>query len=224
MDNAYRHSWNNGSDIDLPIGKIVCVGRNYLAHIQELSNPIPDEPVLFMKPSTALVPFTEPVVVPHGQGACHHELEIAVLINEQLSAVSEKKALESVAGYGLALDLTLRDVQAKMKKKGLPWERAKAFDGSCPMTPFIPADQVEHPQQLTFSLKRNGKIQQNGDARLMMYGIGALIAHISQLFTVLPGDVILTGTPDGVGPLEPGDRLQAVLDNGDGIVWQTEMK
>ncbi len=201
----------NGDLIDLEPGKIVCVGRNYLAHIQEMGSAVPEEPVLFMKPNTALVPLEEPLRLPAGQ-TCHHELEIAALIGRRLSRVDAGEAQAAVLGYALALDLTLRDLQADLKKKGLPWERAKAFDGSCPLGPFVPPDQLPDIQSLGFTLHVNGALRQDGRTGLMIYPVFDLIAHISQQFTLLPGDLVLTGTPAGVGPLVSGDRLALALD------------
>ncbi|MCP5420714.1 MAG: fumarylacetoacetate hydrolase family protein [Gammaproteobacteria bacterium] len=203
----YRHRNRDGSDIALPVGKVVCVGRNYLDHIQELRNAVPETPVLFMKPATALAPLEEPIHLPAGQGRCHHEVELAVLIGQTLKQVDTATARGAVAGYGVALDLTLRDVQDGLKAKGLPWERAKAFDGSCPLSRFIAPTQLADPQHTPLALAVNGTIRQQGDTAQMMTGIVDLIAHISQSFTLSPGDVVLTGTPAGVGELQGGDDL-----------------
>ena len=212
-EQRYHHQWIDQSPIDLPIGKIVCVGRNYAEHAVELGNDVPDTPILFMKPASSLVPMVEPIALPQNQGEVHHELEIAVLIGETLKDVSPKKAQWSITGYGLALDLTLRDIQTELKKKGHPWERAKAFDGACPVSVFVDARGISTRQNLELILTINGKIRQQGHTGQMLFPIFELISHISQSFTLEPGDIVLTGTPAGVGPLCSGDQLKATMGN-----------
>ncbi|MEE4378893.1 MAG: fumarylacetoacetate hydrolase family protein [Candidatus Competibacteraceae bacterium] len=207
----YRHRDLDNQDIALPVGKVVCVGRNYLDHIQELRNAVPETPVLFMKPATALVSLDAPLQLPTGQGRCHHELELAVLIGERLQWADAHTAPSAIVGYALALDLTLRDLQDELKSKGLPWERAKAFDSACPISGFISPEQVPDPQNIELTLQVNGSIRQQGNTGQMMLGIFELLAHISESFTLLPGDVVLTGTPAGVGELNAGDRLEMSL-------------
>ena len=209
----YRHRWIDGSEIDLPVGKIVCVGRNYAAHAKELGNEVPDAPILFIKPASSLVPMSEPLQLPQGQGEVHHEVEIALLVKERLKNVDAKTALWSMAGYGIALDLTLRDVQNELKKKGHPWERAKAFDGACPVSGFIDARGVSGKQALDISLEITGAVRQQGNTSQMLFPVFELIAHMSTVFTLEPGDLILTGTPSGVGPLNSGDAFTARLGN-----------
>lgn len=204
---AYQHRYLDGSLPDLPVGKVVCIGRNYLDHIRELNNAIPETPILFIKPATALSPLSEPIRLPEERGACHHEVELAVLVGRQLRNADAASARQAVAGYGVALDLTLRDLQNELKKKGHPWETAKAFDGSCPLSPFLKPDALPEPQATHLSLQVNGTVRQQGDTRLMMVGIFELMAYISTHFTLQPGDVVLTGTPAGVAPLASGDSL-----------------
>jgi 2-keto-4-pentenoate hydratase/2-oxohepta-3-ene-1,7-dioic acid hydratase in catechol pathway len=204
---AYQHRYLDGSPLDLPIGKVVCIGRNYLDHIRELNNAIPETPILFMKPATALSSLDEPIRLPEGRGECHHEVELAVLVGQELRHADATSARMAVAGYGAALDLTLRDLQNELKKKGHPWETAKAFDGSCPLSLFLKPDALPEPQATDLSLQVNGAIRQQGNTRLMMVGIFELIAYISTHFTLQPGDVVLTGTPAGVAPLATGDAL-----------------
>ncbi|WP_088330777.1 fumarylacetoacetate hydrolase family protein [Lacimicrobium sp. SS2-24] len=208
---AYRFHDHLGQSLPYSPGKVVCVGRNYLDHIQELNNDVPEQPLLFMKPSTALQPFANEIQIPQSQGECHNELEVAVLIKAPLSHASVEDVQSAVWGYGLALDLTLRDVQTQLKTKGHPWERAKAFDGSCPLSGFVPAHGVENYKALKFSLNVNGAERQSGDTAMMIHDIDSLISEISAVFTLLPGDVVLTGTPKGVGPLVAGDRVEASL-------------
>lgn len=208
----YQHHWKDGTPIHLPLGKIVCVGRNYAAHARELDNPVPDEPLLFIKPSTSAVHVTRPLKLPQGRGTVHFETELAVLVGRPLSCVSSEEAGQAILGYGLALDLTLRDLQARLKELGHPWERAKGFDGACPLSPFVSADKLSG-DDARFTLDIDGQRQQNGDTRNMLTPIPDLMAHISELFTLMPGDVVLTGTPEGVGPLASGQRLSLELED-----------
>ncbi|HAS82354.1 MAG TPA: fumarylacetoacetate hydrolase family protein [Verrucomicrobia bacterium] len=204
---AYQHRYLDGSSLTLPVGKVVCIGRNYLDHIRELNNVVPETPILFMKPATALTSLDEPIRLPAGRGECHHEVELAVLIGRELCQVDAATARQAVVGYGVALDLTLRDLQNALKKQGHPWETAKAFDGACPLSPFLQPEALPEPQATDLSLQVNGAIRQQGNTRLMMIGIFELLATISTHFTLQPGDVVLTGTPAGVAPLAPGDAL-----------------
>jgi 2-keto-4-pentenoate hydratase/2-oxohepta-3-ene-1,7-dioic acid hydratase in catechol pathway len=201
--------------LDLPVGKVVCIGRNYLEHIRELHNTVPETPILFMKPATALVGLDQPIRLPKGRGECQHEVELAVLVGRELREVDAATARRAVAGYGVALDLTLRDLQNELKKKGHPWETAKAFDGSCPLSPFLPPEALPDPQATELALHVNGELRQQGNTRLMMVGIFELMAYISTHFTLRPGDVVLTGTPSGVGPLRSGDVLALSLASRD---------
>ena len=206
----YQHQFLDGSHFPHALGKIVCVGRNYADHAKELNNPIPKQALLFIKPATAAVALEQPIAIPAGQGACHHELEMAVLIGRELSAAAEVDSLHAIAGIGLGIDLTLRDIQSTLKEKGQPWERAKAFDGSCPLSVFVEAGDRDI-QQLELKLWRNGELQQQGNTRDMLIPVSRLLSEISQCFTLLPGDVVMTGTPAGVGPLQSGDRLKLEL-------------
>lgn len=204
---GYRHIDSEGNDIDLPVGKVVCVGRNYLLHVNELQNEVPSTPLLFIKPSTALCSLNEPVLIPKNLGPCHNELELAILIKSTLKQASEKDVERAILGVGLGLDLTLRDVQSELKKHGHPWERAKAFDGSCPMSPFVRKEKVEKLSEVGFSLRVNNQLRQQGNSQDMLFSINKLLVNISHTFTLLPGDIVLTGTPKGVAPLLVGDKL-----------------
>ena len=203
----YQHRYLDGSSLHLPVGKVVCIGRNYLDHIRELNNPIPETPILFIKPTTALVALNQPIQLPVGRGECHHEVELAVLVGQLLQNAEAETACQAVAGYGVGLDLTLRDLQNKLKKKGHPWETAKAFDGSCPLSPFLKPEALPHPQATDLSLSVNGDVRQKGNTQQMMVSVFELMAYMSTHFSLQPGDVVLTGTPAGVGPLAPGDVL-----------------
>jgi 2-keto-4-pentenoate hydratase/2-oxohepta-3-ene-1,7-dioic acid hydratase in catechol pathway len=211
VDNPYQHRDLNAEPIILPLGKVVCVGRNYLDHIQELNNAVPEQALLFMKPSTALCYLSSPVFIPKNHGACHNELEIAVLLDRSLKNASLEQAKNAIWGYGLALDLTLRDVQGELKSQGHPWERAKSFDASCPISPFVAHSQILNDQPLQFALQVNDELRQQGSSENMIRDIASLIVEISHSFTLLPGDIVLTGTPKGVGALQVDDKLTVSL-------------
>ena len=197
---------------DIPVGKVVCIGRNYAEHIKELGNQTPDKPVIFIKPASAIVPSGGTIVIPNYSDDCHHEIELAVLIGQSAKNVTAAEALGYVSGYAVALDLTLRDVQSAQKSKGLPWEIAKAFDTSCPISDFVPAGQVTDPQKLQLKLTVSGEVRQDGNTRDMMRSIAELIAAASSYFTLEEGDILLTGTPSGVGRIASGDQLEASIE------------
>jgi 5-carboxymethyl-2-hydroxymuconate isomerase len=194
-----------------PIGKIICIGRNYADHIRELGNETPEAPVIFMKPASSVIGDGGTIVIPPYSHDCHHEAELALLIGTQGKDIPKERALAHIAGYGVAIDLTLRDVQAELKKKGLPWDIAKGFDTACPLSGFVPADAVGDPQGLQIRLSVNGVMRQDGSTALMIHTVAAIVSHMSSIFTLEPGDVILTGTPAGVGPLKPGDDVVAEI-------------
>jgi len=200
-----------GSDREFPIGKILCIGRNYAEHIRELGNETPAAPVIFIKPASSVIGDGGMIVIPPYSRECHHEAELALLIGKEGKNIPQERAMEHVAGFGVAIDLTLRDVQAELKKKGLPWEIAKGFDTACPLSPFVPAELVGTPQDLPIRLSVNGELRQDGSTALMIHPIPAIVSYMSGIFTLEPGDVILTGTPAGVGPLTPGDRVVAEI-------------
>lgn len=204
------------------LGKIVCIGRNYADHAAELNNPIPSEPILFMKPATAATALSPHVAIPTDQGSCHIETEIAILIGRELCRATESSCREAIAGLGIGFDLTLREVQSQLKDKGLPWEKAKAFDGSCPLSGFISPAEDEDLDHLGISLKLNHLMQQDGNSKQMLTSIIPMLSHISQHFSLMPGDVVMTGTPAGVTALNPGDELVASLTSkGNNLVLET---
>ncbi|ADZ42420.1 TPA: fumarylacetoacetate hydrolase family protein [Yersinia enterocolitica] len=207
----YQHRDWQGALLDFPVNKVVCVGSNYAEHIKEMGSTTSVEPVLFIKPETALCDIRQPVAIPKEFGAVHHEVELAVLIGTSLKQANEDRAARAIAGYGVALDLTLRELQAGLKKAGQPWEKAKAFDGSCPISGFIPVAEFGDAQQAELSLSINDEIRQQGNTRDMITPILPLICYISRFFTLRPGDIILTGTPQGVGPMASGDMLKIGL-------------
>jgi acylpyruvate hydrolase len=195
----------------LPIGKILCIGRNYVDHIKELGNPLPEAPVIFIKPASSVIGDGETIVIPAYSHDCHHEAELALLIGKKGKDIPEDRAMEYIAGYGVGIDLTLRDVQGEQKKKGLPWEIAKGFDTACPLSAFVDASEVADPQNLRIRLTVNGQVRQDGNTSMMIHRIPAILRHMSGSFTLDPGDVILTGTPAGVSRIDPGDALIAEI-------------
>jgi len=190
--------------------KILCIGRNYAAHASELNNPLPDEPVVFLKPETALHDATLPYSIPPFTQDLHHELEIVLRIGKQARMLDMADAWSVVDGVGLGIDFTARDLQNTLKAKGLPWEKAKAFDGSAIVS--IMKDPRTLPlDDLHFILEKNGAVVQEGHIGMMLYSIPVLLAHLSRYFTLMPGDYVFTGTPAGVGPVQPGDVLHGYL-------------
>jgi 2-keto-4-pentenoate hydratase/2-oxohepta-3-ene-1,7-dioic acid hydratase in catechol pathway len=203
----YQHRFSGGKVCNLPVGKVVCVGRNYRDHVLELNNPMPKCPLLFIKPSTSLAHISPSFSVPTNRGNVHHELEMALLIGKPLTNATDDEALNAIAGIGLALDLTLRDVQNELKATAQPWEIAKGFDGACPVSDFFIPEMIEDIHACDLLLQKNGVIQQPGNTRDMLFPIPGLLATMSEHFSLLPGDIVLTGTPSGVGSLLKDDIL-----------------
>ncbi|MCL1080335.1 fumarylacetoacetate hydrolase family protein [Parashewanella spongiae] len=208
----YQHTDTNGNQLNLPLGKIVCVGRNYVAHAKELNNAVPDEPLLFLKPATAFSPFEFDINSSEASYPLHYELEIAVLIKNTLKNATSEEAEAAICGIGLALDLTYRDLQKALKDKGYPWEKAKAFDASCPTSQFYTGD-IKAFNELEITLEINSQLRQHGKTTDMIVDIISLVQYSSCHFTLLPGDIVLTGTPAGVGVLSKGDTLTGKLDD-----------
>ncbi|MEC7120868.1 MAG: fumarylacetoacetate hydrolase family protein [Pseudomonadota bacterium] len=206
-----------------PPSKIICVGRNYAAHAKELGNAVPETPILFIKPHSSLRELANGIVWPQGQGECHFETELCVRIGQPLYQATQAQAAAAIDGVTLGLDLTLRDVQATLKANGHPWERAKAFDGACLLGDWLTADAVDF-NAARFTLQINGQPRQQGDTRDMLFGVVELVAHISETFSLAEGDVIMTGTPAGVGALQQGDQLTLSLQTRTGLQhWQTHV-
>jgi 2-keto-4-pentenoate hydratase/2-oxohepta-3-ene-1,7-dioic acid hydratase in catechol pathway len=193
------------------IMKIIAIGRNYVDHIKELSNEIPDEPVVFLKPDTAILKNNQPFYYPEFSHDIHHEVEVIVRISKEGKFIEEKFAHKYYDAVGLGIDFTARDVQQKCKEKGLPWEKAKAFNGSAPISEFLTLSEISDLKDIRFSLEVNGETKQSGTTALMMHSIDAIIAYVSRYFTLKKGDIIFTGTPKGVGPIKIGDRLTGYM-------------
>ncbi|HET7315222.1 fumarylacetoacetate hydrolase family protein [Salinisphaera sp.] len=202
--------------------RIFCIGRNYAKHIEELNNTLPGEQcVIFMKPASSLVAPNEAIRLPVGVGAIHHEAELVVEIGLGGRNIRPEAAREHIRGVGLGLDLTLRGVQTELKNGGEPWERAKAFDASAPLGPLVSLTENMDLSDLHFELAVDGETRQIGHTAHMLVGVTDLIAVVSRTWTLLPGDLIFTGTPEGVGPIEPGQHLQLSGPNLAGAGWTT---
>lgn len=193
--------------------KIICIGRNYIEHAKELNNPVPSKPVFFMKPDTAVLRKNLPFFYPEFTNDLHHEVEIVVRISKIGKYIQEEFAHKHYEEIGLGIDFTARDLQAEQKKKGLPWEIAKAFDSSAPIGDFIPKSELGDLNQLSLSLKKNGETVQSGSSADMIFTIDKIIAYVSQFVSLKIGDLIFTGTPEGVGPVKIGDRLTGFLND-----------
>lgn len=188
--------------------RIFCIGRNYAEHVKEMGTPKPAEPVVFMKPATSLVPEGQPLVLPQGKGSVHHEMELVVAIGREGAEISVEQAMDYVAGVTLGIDFTLRDLQSKLKQAGQPWERSKSFDGSAPLGKFTAWSGQTDIQNIEMRCTVNGSLRQHGNTRDMLFSVAEIIAFLSHHWRLLPGDLIYTGTPAGVGPLQSGDHIE----------------
>jgi 2-keto-4-pentenoate hydratase/2-oxohepta-3-ene-1,7-dioic acid hydratase in catechol pathway len=192
--------------------KIICIGRNYTNHIAELQNERPTEPVVFMKPDSAIVLKQHPFVLPEFSDDVHHEIELIVKINKVGKYIEPKFAHKYYDEISVGIDFTARDLQAKLKDKGLPWEKAKAFDGSAVIGEFVSKEQFASLEDVNFELIKNGAVAQKGNSSLMLWKIDELVAYVSQFFTLKIGDIIFTGTPEGVAAVQPDDVLEGYLE------------
>jgi 2-keto-4-pentenoate hydratase/2-oxohepta-3-ene-1,7-dioic acid hydratase in catechol pathway len=193
--------------------KLICIGRNYAAHIEELKNEKPEEPVVFLKPDSSILLKQHPFVIPEFSNDVHHEVEILVKINKIGKYIAPEFAHKYYDEIGLGIDFTARDLQAKLKEKGLPWEKAKSFDGAAVIGEFFDKNSFENINNLQFSLKNNGNLVQNGNTNMMLWNIDAIIAYVSQYFTLKIGDIIFTGTPAGVAKVESKDVLEGFIED-----------
>ncbi|MGB1003924.1 MAG: fumarylacetoacetate hydrolase family protein [Salibacteraceae bacterium] len=191
--------------------KIICIGRNYVNHAKELNNPVPSEPVVFIKPDSAILQTNKPFFIPQFTNEVHHELEVVVKINRVGKHIQKKFAHKYYDSISVGIDFTARDLQSQLKAKGLPWEKAKAFDGSAPIGKMVKVTPEMDLNNLDFSLTKNGKVVQKGNTKDMMFSIDSIIEHVSKYFTLKIGDLIYTGTPAGVSKVEIGDELIASL-------------
>ena len=205
-----------GSAEEVVVGKIVCVGRNYAEHAREMQSEVPQTPILFLKPSTAIIRDGEDIVCPRISRQLHHEVELVVAIGMPGKNIPESRARDHILGYAVGLDMTLRDVQSEAKNKGLPWSVAKGFDTSAPVSEIISASMIEDPHKLEIMCLVNGVVRQRTTTDKMILSIDKMIAYISTIFTLERGDLVFTGTPEGVGALVAGDTIRAEL-----VGWTT---
>jgi acylpyruvate hydrolase len=193
--------------------KILAIGRNYAEHIAELKNEVPDEPVIFFKPDTAVLRNNEPFYYPEYSNDIHYEVELVLRISKEGKNIQAKFADKYFDGIGIGIDFTARDLQIKAKTKGLPWTLAKGFNGSAPISDFLPVENFPALDNINFGLKVNGEMKQQGNSRMMLHNFGAILAYMSRFITLKKGDLIFTGTPAGVGPIKIGDRLEAFIED-----------
>ena len=196
---------------EFTVGKVVCVGQNYQQHIAELKSKKSKDPLLFLKPSTSILHEGEEIILPEFSNEVHHETELAFLVGKKGKNILKTEWKNYIIGAGIALDLTLRDVQREAKKYGNPWTISKGFDGSLPISQFVPLEGISDVQNLTIELYVNNALRQNGYTGDMIWPVDELVSFISKIFTLEPGDIILTGTPEGVGELNSGDHLKAII-------------
>ncbi len=192
--------------------KIIAIGRNYIDHAKELNNPVPDEPVIFLMPETALIRNNKPFFYPDFSKDIHYEVELVLKIDKLGKNIAEKFAHRYYNEIGIGIDFTARDMQTSLKEKGLPWEKAKAFDGAAPLGAFVSKEEFDSVKNINFSLEKNGKVVQQGNSKDMLFSFDSIIAHISKYFTLKIGDLIYTGTPAGVGPVKIDDNLLAKIE------------
>lgn len=214
---------NANHDARAAIGKVICVGRNYAAHAHELGNEVPISPILFMKPASSVVSINNDILRPNPTvyGDTHYEAELCIQLSADLSAATVEQAKQAIGGVTLGLDLTLRDLQSQLKDKGQPWERAKCFDGACVLADWIDPQGFGDFRDVQYQLTINNQLKQDGDSALMLFSVYELLAEISHAFSLQAGDVIMTGTPSGVGILQAGDALTLALGEHQ---WQTHVQ
>ncbi len=193
--------------------KLICIGRNYTDHIKELENEKPTDPVVFLKPDTSILLKKQPFFIPDFSNEVHHEVEVLVKIKKVGKYINRKFAHKYYDDIGLGIDFTARDLQAQLKAKGLPWEKAKAFDGAAVIGKWLPKEKFENLNNLSFSLKKNDEVVQSGNTNLMLWKIDELIEYVSKYFTLKIGDIIFTGTPAGVGKVFANDELKGYIEN-----------
>ncbi len=193
--------------------KIICVGRNYVAHAEELGNEVPSDPVIFQKPDTSLLKNNDPFYFPDFSSDIHHEIEIVLRICREGKSIEEQFAHKYFDQIGLGVDFTARDLQSQAKEKGLPWDLAKGFNGSAPVSKFYPTSEFQNLEHLDFSLKVNGEFRQAGNTSLMIFSFGKILSYVSKFILLKTGDLIFTGTPKGVGPVNIGDHLEGFIED-----------
>ena len=200
------------SEETVPVGKVICLGRNYVAHAQELGNEVPDEPAIFLKPDSCIIQEGEDIVLPPSSQNVHEEVELGVVIGFPGKDIPQERAHEHVEGYLVFLDITARDIQNKLKEKRLSWAWAKGYDTFGPISPMVRKEAIPDPQDLSLKLWINDELKQDGTTSLMIFKIDFLISYLSTIMTLEPGDIIATGTPKGVSQIVAGDTLRAAIE------------
>jgi len=198
---------------NLEICTIYCIGRNYVEHAHELKNLVPDQPIVFLKPVSSIIFDGDVIQLPQQSNNVHHEVELVAAIGKRGKNIPEEHALEYIAGYGVGIDVTARDIQQQAKEKRHPWTVAKGFDTFAPISKFVVADKIQDPQNIELRISVNGTERQHDNTKLMIFPVAKLISYLSEIFTLHPGDLIFTGTPKGVSPIESGDQIEATLNN-----------
>ena len=206
-----HYIFKDGIERKLTIGKLICLARSYKKHAEEMKSDVTEDPLFFLKPASAVIFNGESIVTPKMSKCLHHEVELGVVIGERCKNVIQKEALDYVLGYLVALDITARDIQSEAKKKGFPWDIAKGFDTFAPISDVVLKEDVPDPNNLDISLKVNGKTRQNSNTSNMIYSVERIIEFISKVMTLELGDLIMTGTPEGVGEIVAGDVVEAEL-------------
>jgi len=196
-------------------GKLLCIGRNYADHAAEMEREVPDQPMVFLKPASALIRSGDTVRLPPQSQNVHHEVELVAVIGKKGRRIPREQALDHVTAYAVGLDITARDLQEEAKAQQHPWSVAKGFDTFAPLGPLAPASAIADPQDVQLTLRRNGTVRQQAHTGDMMFSVAELVHYCSQIFTLFPGDLLYTGTPSGVGPIEDGDQLEARVTGGD---------
>lgn len=199
------------------VGKLLCIGRNYADHAAEMDQDVPEEPMVFLKPASALIRTGEAVRLPPQSREVHHEVELVAVIGTQAKNISEENALDHVCAFAVGLDMTARDLQAQAKARRHPWSVAKGFDTFAPLGPLTPASEIDNPQDLALRLSVNGERRQHASTQRLIFPVRELVAYCSRIFTLSPGDLLYTGTPSGVGPVEAGDELEATATGLDSL-------
>ena len=198
---------------ELPIQNIFCIGRNYAKHIEELNNETPLEPLVFLKPTSALAQAGDTITLPAFSNSVHYEAELVLYIDQDARNLAPSEALSVVGGYAVGLDLTARDLQDTIKSKGEPWTKCKGFPGAAIVSDFISADKIDNAEDISFTFTQNGALKQNGNTSMMLYPIAEIVSYLSQVYGLSEGDLIYTGTPEGVGKLATGDVLKLTLED-----------
>ena len=198
---------------ELPIQNIFCIGRNYAKHIEELNNETPLEPLVFLKPTSALAQAGDTITLPAFSNSVHYEAELILYIDQDARNLAPSEALSVVGGYAVGLDLTARDLQDTIKSKGEPWTKCKGFPGAAIVSDFISADKIDNAEDISFTFTQNGALKQNGNTSMMLYPIAEIVSYLSQVYGLSEGDLIYTGTPEGVGKLATGDVLKLTLED-----------